>query len=388
MREHDIDKHLISNIEISDEMRESLIQDVKSGKRSKDTRFRYSSALMALCIIGVLAISGSSASAAYISYKNRVENMPQEEQQEYVEELENDVYNAVDESLSRSLTKEEKLRYVELQDTYYKDGVFPEENMAFLEKLSELQPDMLAYVEEDNKIHLPEGEMTDEQILQYIDHEAKYMHTIEENAEEASTAEADEIDEQTKELEEKFDIKTFEVSAEDEERFKQQTKELIYDIFGEEVDDSWNYDVYEMDWSGMEGFDEPWDGYEVTWCESDAPNAKTYQITVPKSSDGLFSINVCGMEVFAECEDFSWEEAQAYLPQGEETVKKFVKEKFGLGEPDRVEYYGSENVDGESIDCSWITYALYYGEDYVTVSWLISTDEVCSVGGKNLIKVD
>ena len=227
MREHDIDKHLISNIEISDEMRESLIQDVKSGKRSKDTRFRYSSALMALCIIGVLAISGSSASAAYISYKNRVENMPQEEQQEYVEELENDVYNAVDESLSRSLTKEEKLRYVELQDAYYKDGVFPEENMAFLEKLSELQSDMLAYVEEDNKIHLPEGEMTDEQILQYIDHEAKYMHTIEENAEEASTAEAEEIDEQTKELEEKFDTRTFEVSAEDEERFKQQTKELI-----------------------------------------------------------------------------------------------------------------------------------------------------------------
>ena len=28
MREHDIDKHLISNIEIPDAMRESLIQDV------------------------------------------------------------------------------------------------------------------------------------------------------------------------------------------------------------------------------------------------------------------------------------------------------------------------------------------------------------------------
>ena len=40
MREHDIDRNLVSNIEMSDEMRESLIQDVKSGKRSKDKRFR------------------------------------------------------------------------------------------------------------------------------------------------------------------------------------------------------------------------------------------------------------------------------------------------------------------------------------------------------------
>ena len=105
MKEHDIDKNLINNIEISDEMRESLIQDVKSGKRSKDTRFRYSTTLMALCVIGVLVISGSSASAAYISYKNRVENMPQEEQQEYVEELENDDYYAVDESQQTHLNQ-------------------------------------------------------------------------------------------------------------------------------------------------------------------------------------------------------------------------------------------------------------------------------------------
>ena len=280
MREHNIDKNLISNIEISDEMRESLIKDVKSGKRSKDTRFRYSTALTALCVIGVLVIGGGSASAAYLSYKNRVNDMPQEEKQEYAEELGNDTYNAVDESMTRSLSGSEKERLAELQNSYYKDGVFPKENMLFLEKLSELKPDMLAYVKEDNMIHLPEGEMTDEQLLQYIDHEAKYIYTMEENTEQADT-------EQTSEENE---VKTVEVSAKDEETLKQDTKDLIKEIYGEEVNDSWIFDAYEMDWSDTEGYDESWDGYEITWSESDAPNAKTYQITIPKKSNGRFII--------------------------------------------------------------------------------------------------
>ena len=378
MRKHDIDKNLISNIEISDEMRESLIQDVKSGKRSKDTRFRYSTALTALCVIGVLVIGGGSASAAYISYKNRVNDMPQEEKQEYAEELGNDTYNAVDESMTRSLTRSEKERLAELQNSYYKDGVFPKENMLFLEKLSELKPDMLAYVKEDNMIHLPEGEMTDEQLLQYIDHEAKYVYTMEENTEQADT-------EQTSEENE---VKTVKVSAKDEETLKQDTKDLIQKIYGEEVNDSWFFDACETDWSETEGYDESLDGYEINWSESDAPNAKTYQITIPKKSDGRFIINRYGMDVFASCEDYTWEEAQEYLPQGEETVKKFVKDNFGLGEPDRIEYGGTSTVDGEPTESAWIAYELYYGDDRVVVHWLISTNEVNSIMGKNLINVD
>lgn len=378
MKEHDIDKNLINNIEISDEMRESLIKDVKIGKRSKDTRFRYSTALTVLCVIGVLVIGGGSASAAYLSYKNRVNDMPQEEKQEYAEELENDTYNAVDESMNRSLTRSEKERLAELQNSYYKDGVFPKENMFFLETLSELKPDMLAYVEEDNMIHLPEGEMTDEQLLQYIDHEAKYIYTMEENTEQADT-------EQTSE---EGEVKTFEVSAGDEETLKQDTKDLIQEIYGEEVNDSWIFDAYEMDWSETEGYDESWDGYEITWSESDAPNAKTYQITIPKKSDGRFIINRYGMDVFASCEEYTWEEAQEYLPQGEETVKKFVKDKFGLGEPDRIEYGGTSPVDGEPTESAWVAYKLYYGDDYVVVHWLISTNEVNSIMGKKLINVE
>ena len=85
MREYDIDKTLLENIGISDEMKQDLITDVKRGKRTGNKKFRYSTGLMAACIVGVVAFSGAGASAAYLSYKNRVENMPKQEKEEYVQ---------------------------------------------------------------------------------------------------------------------------------------------------------------------------------------------------------------------------------------------------------------------------------------------------------------
>ena len=68
--------------------------------------------------------------------------------------------------------------------------------------------------------------------------------------------------------------------------------------------------------------------------------------------------------------------------------KKFVKDNFGLGEPDRIEYGGTSTVDGEPTESAWVAFELYYGDDYVVVHWLISTDDVNSIMGENLINVD
>ena len=85
MRARDIDKNLLNNLEISEEMKQDLIANVKQGKRTSNREFRYSTGLMAACIVGVVAFSGAGASAAYLSYKNRVENMPKQEKEEYVQ---------------------------------------------------------------------------------------------------------------------------------------------------------------------------------------------------------------------------------------------------------------------------------------------------------------
>ena len=373
MKEYDINKNLFDNIEISDELKGSLITDVKNGKRSADKRFRYSSALMAVCIAGTLIISGGSASAAYLNYKDRLKNMSQQEQADYNEELEADTYNALEEAMTRSLTKAENKKIVELQDEYYKNGVFPKESMPHLDKLSELKPDMLAYVAEDNKIHLPENELSDEQVLQYIDYLAKYTYTIEQNAE-------NEIAENNA-----TDVTSFDVSSADEETLKQKSKEMIKQYFGEEVDDSWECSVFGNKFSELDGVDEAWDSYSISWCESEAPNSKMYQIIFPLKEDGVFIISKSGLEFFVDAEAYSEEDAQQYLAQGEERVKKYVKDNFGLGEPDRIEYGGFEDGMGDAIDSEWITYNLYYGDEYVAVDWVISTDDILGIAGKNLL---
>lgn len=376
MREYDINKNLYKNIEISDELRDSLITDVKKGKRTADKRFRYSSALMAACIVGTLAISGGSASAAYKSYKGRLENMSEQEQTEYTAELEADTHESDADAFSRELTKAEKKRLAELQDEYYKNDVFPKESMPHLDKLSELQPDMLAYVAEDNMVHFPENELSDEQLLQYIDHQAKYTYTIEQNvtANEDASVEAEESE---------YDVE-FDISEIDEETLKDKTKELIKKCYGEEVDDSWIYNAYGADFSQFEG--EGSKNYVINWMESEADNCKMYQIMYPVEAGGNFMISKSGYEVFADAEEFTEEEAQQYKAQGEERVKKYVEEHFGLGEPDRIDYAHFENGVGETIPCEWISFNLYYGDDYVTVDWVISTDDILGISGKNLLK--
>ena len=397
MRERDIDKNLLNNLEISEEMKQDLIANVKQGKRTSNRKFRYSTGLMAACIFGVVAFSGAGASAAYLSYKNRVENMPKQEKEEYVQKLENDTYNSLAESMTRSFTKEENDRLIKLQNDYYKNGVFPKENMPYLKSLSELEPDMLAYVEEDNMIHVPESELTDEQILQYVDHMAKYMYTIEENnkqetsedqvlSEEAGEAEgSDAIDEEL------YAKTIIDVSEDDAESFKKQSWDLIKDFYGEDgedVDDTWMFDVSEFNPSILDDVDDVWDGYSINWIESEAPNSKMYQIVIPKNEDGVFCISKSGLEVFNDAEEYSWDEAKQYTAQGEETVKKFVKEKFGLGEPDRIEYSGFENLEGDPIKSEIMTFNLYYGEHSVAVDWLISKDKVNGIMGSGLIEIN
>lgn len=394
MREYNIDKNLLNNIEISDEMKQDLISDVKQGKRTSNRKFRYSTGLMAACIVGFVAFSGAGASAAYLSYKNRVENMPKQEKEEYVQKLENDTYNSLEESMTRSFTKEENDRLIKLQNDYYKNGVFPKENMPHLKSLSELEPDMLAYVEEDNMIHVPESELTDEQILQYVDHMAKYIYTIEENNKQEASEEqvqADEAEGSDTIDEELYDKTVFDVSEEDEEAFRKQSWDLIKDFYGEDgedLDDTWMFDVSGFQPSELDGMDDIWDGYNINWIESEAPNSKMYQIVIPKNEDGVFSISKSGLEVFNDAEEYSWDEAKQYTAQGEETVKQFVKEKFGLGEPDRIEYSGFENLEGDPIKSEIMTFNLYYGEHSVAVDWLISKDKVNGIIGSGLIELN
>ena len=170
---NDINADLLSNIEISEEMKQDIYNGVKVGKRTSDFRFRHSGALLAALIIGAVTLTGAGASAAaIITFSSRMEEMPVEEKQAYKQEVKKDIFISTDEGFSRELTNDEIKRVIKLERDYYDRHVFPENEMAHYEKTAERAADELAYVVEDNIVYLPE-KMTDEQLLQYIDHDAK-----------------------------------------------------------------------------------------------------------------------------------------------------------------------------------------------------------------------
>ncbi len=410
-----INKDIYSNISISDEMKEELINDVKKGKRTSNFRFKYSTALMALGIVGVLGFSGIGVSAAYISYKNRVQSMSVEEQEAYKEILATDDSLAKDDSLTRSLSDEEWNRYLALEDEYYTEGRFPADSARYVEKLEDIADSEVAFVKEINKVHIPEGELSDEQLLQLIDYEAKYIYVIEENAIEngyiedteavstasestapESTASESTVPESTasestapESTASESTAPEFIASEASEQELKQKAIELVKEYYDVDVDDSWNYIFSENKFSEMDeevDIDPRWDCYSITFEESDAPNATCYQISIPIEEDGVFAINCSGKNYYANVNDYSREEAEQFADKGQEAVISFVKEKYGLGDPDRVEITGFENLDGDSIECADITYDLYYGEEIVTVSWNITNEMIYTVIGANIFK--
>lgn len=168
MRNEDI----FSNIRISDEMKQDIYENCVNKKRTTDFRFRHSGAILAALLVFTVGLTGIGASAAVLSFINRMENMPKEEATAYKQEVKDDDFISTDEGFSRELTKSEIKRVLKLERDYYDRNIFPEKAMAHYDKKSELAPGEFAYVKEDNMVYLPDT-MTDEQLLEYIDHDAK-----------------------------------------------------------------------------------------------------------------------------------------------------------------------------------------------------------------------
>ena len=391
MKRDDLNQDIYTNVNISDEMVDSLVSDLNKGRRHADVRFRYSTAIMALIIIGFVGLGSIGASAAYMSYKNRVREMSEEERADYEQELANDVYDTASEARVRDLTQSEYERYLELEDAYYKDGVFPQNILKHVRTLDEIAPDELAFVEELNKINMPEDELTDEQLLQLIDHQAKYIYTIEQNAEEELTAEvtednAGELDgEWPDDWGEPFmDDLLFEVTSEEEAKVKKQAFDLLKDMYGETITDSWNCTVTGNDFSSFYDGDEGWIGYDVELSETDAPNSTFYQITIPKYESGILMVNCGGKKYYSDLKEYTRQEAEAYMDEGKKAVRSFVKDRFGLGEPDSYEISGFKNYDDEDIPSSEIYFHMIYGDESISVDWNINTKQITGFAGRGL----
>lgn len=134
------------------------------GKR-KERRIRlpYVAAACLACVL----VSGITVSAveAVKTYRQRMEELSKEDQEEIFE------ISTVGETteLSRPLTEEEQERFDALDEAYEQSNVFPECEIPYVESADQYSGTGVALDTAKNLIYLPEGTLSDEELLEMVD---------------------------------------------------------------------------------------------------------------------------------------------------------------------------------------------------------------------------
>lgn len=171
---------LVNEFEMSDEMKRTLIQNCKNKKRAGDVLFRYSKMIalgLGILVLGAFGVTGY-AGVNYV--QQRMELMPKEEVIERNEEIQSSQVNT--DTYNREFSNDEKERYNELIISYH-NGMFPEGEIERIETLDQANKDKIYYVISSGTFLLPDRELTDEEILQYIDYLYKVNYSLSQSEE-------------------------------------------------------------------------------------------------------------------------------------------------------------------------------------------------------------
>lgn len=378
MSRYDLGKDLFNNIEISDEVKKELYVNSKKGKRTSDFRFRYASALSAMMAVVIIGSTGLAVKAGYESVAKRMAEMSEEEREEYTVDIENDNGVTIDDSWSRALTNNEVLRMAELEREYYDSGLFPAEEVGRVEKLSDWDGSSVCYIEEDHQIHLPEAEMTDEQLLVFIDYSAKKDYMIKEGAEAAVTEAAEEDPDFYREEVESPYVDVTEVS---EEELISMGYEHLKVFLGGELGSEWSARVEAfMPSAANPEYGTSHDMYTICWEQSGGtPNSKDYVVVLGMHELEFKAVAVRGREHWATLGSYTDEEALDKAEKDKEKVYAVLAEKYGCAEkPDseRVEVWHEYDEYG---DARQLRYVFKYGSKTVDVTWDIADERLASV---------
>lgn len=142
--------------------------------RKKAGLFRLPKAAAA-AIICCLICGTTAAAAGIISlYRQRMENMEKQEMENFYQ-----LANAGEaNSLNRPFTAEEAKRYRVLTEEYERNGLFPNGALTVLSDAASYNGQGVAIDASTRTIYLPEGTLSDEELLQIIDFNHKMTYSI------------------------------------------------------------------------------------------------------------------------------------------------------------------------------------------------------------------
>ena len=383
MNRYDFGKNLLDNIDISEDLKKELYEKARKGKRAGDLRFRYVHALTAMITAVVIGGAGMVVKAGYDTVAKRFENMSEEERDEYTEDIKNDTAVTIDGSWSRKLTDEETLRMAKLERDYYDNGFFPAENVGRVATLSEWDSNSVCYVEEDHLLHLPVPEMSDEQLLVFIDYSAKKDHMIEVGAAQPEDDITDDVytEDDTDLFQEEVESPYVDVAEADEADIINTASDHLKVLLERELGPEWTPRVEAFKPSATNPeYGTSHDMYNIIWEQgSGTPNSTDYIVVLGMYDLELRAAAVRGREYFATLGSYTHEEADVRAREDKEKALAELSRIYEINDTPDSDRYELYDDYGSYDDIRQIRYVFTYGNKTVDILWDISGEKLASV---------
>lgn len=178
-RDKEIRKDMKKNIDKNtDKDRKRYMDKDMERNTDKDAKKGWRKNLAAALVVVVVGVAAVPVRAFVNSIvKERMEEMPQEEKDSYVETLKEQKTEA--DGYTRSYTESEESRYQEMVRKY-QEGTFPENEVVQVDSEEEAGAYEFCYLKPTSVFCLPERELTDEEMLEIIDFIAKREYSYNE----------------------------------------------------------------------------------------------------------------------------------------------------------------------------------------------------------------
>lgn len=189
-REIDLLIDTMNQVNIKEDMKEAIHYNVQMYQRTHSRRTFKKFALTAAGIVLLMFINIPVAAKVQSLIKERMEQMPQEQVDTVLEDL--DAQQTEASIYSRDFTDNEYKLLPELEKQY-RQGRFPKGELTQVSDVSQVDSERICYLTTTGCYYFPEREMTEEELLEYIDFQNIIGYGLSERYEDLY---ADEIKEQ------------------------------------------------------------------------------------------------------------------------------------------------------------------------------------------------
>ena len=165
------------NVKVPENLNEriaNIIENLPEKQVERRTKIKFKTAIVVTAAI--ITLMSVTAGATIDKFSKRMNDMSDKEKEKMV----SDEYksNAECNSYTRDLSETEKARIVELRKAYENEGVFPKDSVQVIDNIDEAKKGKISFVTKTRTFVVPDGEMTDEELLEIVDYEYKSNYSL------------------------------------------------------------------------------------------------------------------------------------------------------------------------------------------------------------------